>query len=430
MLDERWEYKQYTTEGTLLNDNNYEKVFSHALTIIARHELEERNYWEISREEKKKAREEVYKILQTWCFEEKAENMTTLFGHIKDTKKQEQFKKFIKKYNKERALLSTDIYNPFYNLNKASFLRIIADAVSLGPLQIKRLSCNKELFNDLALGCIKYTDEKGTRPCLGINQFDNNSKTFNVRENTIDRTEKLFQIIAAYMVACEPTASYGNPVYLNKIETDSLHLGNKSYRYSYTLDFHKLINSEIQIIEENRAVFNFIPDYKNPNRNISRKINERIAKKGTRTKQWLIKKEFTDDYDIKLEPADKEEETDKCYIYQTDGILQTPLLRMFEENEFQKMLITNNFHYIFEAISKLDKLIEERFPDTTHKQIEGDNDLRNVVIALSQGEGNDKIELQYHPFKDFKDKNKLENKIEKILKDWEKKICKSGKNKK
>ncbi len=105
MLDERWEYKQYTTEGTLLNDNNYEKGFSHALTIIARHELEEKNYWEISREEKKNVREEVYKTLQTWCFEEKADHMTTLFGHIKDKKKQKQFDDFIKKYNTERSLL-------------------------------------------------------------------------------------------------------------------------------------------------------------------------------------------------------------------------------------------------------------------------------------------------------------------------------------
>ena len=316
MLDERWEYKQYTTESTLLNDNNYEKGFSHALTIIARHELEERDYWEISREEKKKAREEVYKTLQIWCFEEKCDYMTTLFGHIKDTKKQKQFDDFIKKYNTERSLLSPDIYNPAYNLNKASFLRIIANAISLGPLKVKKLGCNRQLFDDLYSGRIIFVGDKNEVPCLKV-LYDKKTKTVAPREDNIPRTKILFQIISSYLSVCELTEAYGEPLYLNKIEIDHMNMGNKSYLYKY-----------YEVIHTNVPGLTIPLSY-------SSEINTRKAKKGKREKAWIVKNNFLDYYEIKTEPYDGKEKEfikeNRCYIYEINGEIEFPSLEDFPD---------------------------------------------------------------------------------------------------
>ncbi|MCR4686743.1 MAG: hypothetical protein K5659_04175 [Lachnospiraceae bacterium] len=307
MLDEKWEYTQYTTNSAFLNGNNYKNGMIHALTVIARHELEEKKYWQVSDKKKRESiRKEVYETLKIWCFKEEADNMITLFGHIKETEKQDNFNTFIDNLNDEKHLLSPDIYAPVYNINKASFLRIIADAISLGPLSARRISCNKKLFEDLYIGRITHIGDEKDTPCVKV-ICNTKEKSLTTSKRTVSQTNKLFQIISIYMSVCDPTGAYGEPVYFTKMEIDHLDLGNKSYLYKYR---KSLLYCD--------------------------RINSRASKKGKRNKAWIISKDFIDHYEIKLEPfVEKKKEFtkgDRCYIYESNGEIEFPSL---SEKDFE-----------------------------------------------------------------------------------------------
>ena len=317
MLDEKWEYEQYISESNLINADNYKECFRHALTIIARHELEENNYWDITRKEKKKVREEVTKTLSTWFSEEKADNMVTLYGHIKDKVDRKSFEKFKKDYNKKYPIDSPDIYAPINNLENASFRRIIADAISLNCLRKRRISCDIKLFEDLYAGRIIHVDGNKKKPCLKV-VFDKKtkqariSKEKNTGKDSIARAKRLFKVIAFYLTSFESTEPNGESVYFNKIYTNILN-ENEQYKKGFEYKYYKKIHG----IEFEST--------------ICYRSDQKGKKKG-----WVVNKDFLDYYNVKLEEYDESQiifsKGNQCYIYEKDGEILFPGIDLFPES--------------------------------------------------------------------------------------------------
>ena len=250
MLNEILEYLQYTDPGhkkrllaKLITDKGFAGV-PRALTIIARKELEDRNYWkEKSPEKRKSIRQDVRKVLEKWCFED---NENSLLQRInipepvkKKTETDKKYKARLKKQikitkekiktdleDKKRPVswASKDIYLPLNfstpNITAVNFPRIISGAISDGPLKHYMLICDMRFFEDLYINRLfsassKKEEDKKTIPVFTKN---NDPEAGTLTKNYREYIERFLKLIAVYMYTSKASQEESTKVYIGSGE--------------------------------------------------------------------------------------------------------------------------------------------------------------------------------------------------------------------
>lgn len=343
MLNETLEYKQYVTKSEILyvSGKNEEKLYSifkmipRALTIIARHELEEKKYWDTKDLKKRKEiRNDVTKTLSSWCFDETSEKFDVTL--IQQIDYDEKLIPAIQKKNSPDSWASGNIYSPlgytYPNIYALNFPRVIRTAITLGPLKGMRLSCNKKLFEDL------YKDTESEDADLNISleskekdpetgkviwkklkrQKEKGEQAFicetgenkgNLSQRAKEPVCRLFKLIAAYLLACNQDETKSDKTEENLYDSTYLNLPLIGKWLDYAEPFRT------KYYYKGELIFN-----RDKNNN----------------KLWTMNTNFRKEYDLKIEEFDYSHfydsnnnqppaiTGDRCYIYDLKDELLFP----------------------------------------------------------------------------------------------------------
>lgn len=270
MLNEILEYEQYTDPGhkkrlsaKLITDKGLAGV-PRALTIIARKELDDRNYWKEKKPENRKIiRYEVTDALKRWCFED---NEMSLLQRINipepkkntnetdeeyETKKEklsnnitEKTIKSLEVKKQPNSWSSEDIYFPLNfrtpNIYAVNFPRIMSSAISCGPLKQYMLVCNKVFFEDLYTNrFFSVSIDNKDKKVIPVFTKKNDPVKGKLIDNYRDHIERLLKLIAIYMYNLSVNHDGKTPVYIgsgeaaNWMEYPSFCIGNHSTTFYY-----------------------------------------------------------------------------------------------------------------------------------------------------------------------------------------------------
>lgn len=314
MLNEIVEYGQYVNPGERLKAGGKKEYrlrrltqqVPRALTIIARHELMVRNYWNTAdRKAKKKIREEVTDILYDWCFEDTAKGMNATLAT--QTGDRELYVILRDQKSKKSSWASTDIYLPLNfrdpNIYSCNLARIVCNAVQEGPLKTRRLSIKRKFFEDLyddldsedavlnaVTDHVPLKRKRGEKEHAIISRTGKNAGKLNL--NVAGTFRRLMQFSAACLLGSGQKEDTSDPVSVNLVVLAGWMGVDKATRTVY--------------VYKGSPVF----------------VKEESGK-------WKMNEDFRKDYDIRIEEYDPSEmnslpleDGDRCYVYDLpEGLL-------------------------------------------------------------------------------------------------------------
>lgn len=200
-----------------------------ALVILARHYLfhNEKNYYDLNKEQREALREDVRDKLKQWCFSEEG----VLYKYFENNKKTECWQNY--KSSKEKVWNSTNVYT-FLNAissyeHAINFSIIIAEAIYEGPLKVRYLKIKKG-FEQEVYYQTKTMREKAKENDEDIKQAvkplaKSSEKEVVVTGKCEDYRDMFLKQICAYLVKKDKSSEF---LYINSIDLANW-MGIKSF---------------------------------------------------------------------------------------------------------------------------------------------------------------------------------------------------------